>query len=193
MFRAMNVITLSFAQRSDQTRKTSFAGISAPCHGWVARGDVLVTRAREMIHVLTSIPRAEYLSSEVLLPGQRPTGRHQLYSYLRYAERLNEVFEDWHKNMETAKRGSKPILSISETAYKSMVAEALGERLHKDHGIGSTVYWGNDGFCIDIALTHPELPFDVTLGLLTDFTRYLKTPDPIIELTWVKTGQGESR
>jgi hypothetical protein len=41
------------------------------------------------------------------------------------------------------------------------------------------VYWGNDGFCVDVALTHPALPADVTIGLITDFTRYTKTPDPI--------------
>ena len=59
------------------------------------------------------------------------------------------------------------------------MAEAVGHHLRDKEGIGSTVYWGNDGFCIDVALTHPTLPFDVTLGVLTDFTRYLKTPDPI--------------
>ena len=59
------------------------------------------------------------------------------------------------------------------------MAEAIGRRLFEQHAIGSTVYWGNDGFCVDVALSHPRAPAGVTLGVLTDFTRYLKTPDPI--------------
>ena len=45
--------------------------------------------------------------------------------------------------------------------------------------MGSTVHWGNDGFMVDVALTHPTMPEDVTLGVLTDFNRYRNTPDPI--------------
>jgi hypothetical protein len=46
--------------------------------------------------------------------------------------------------------------------------------------VGSTVYWGNDGFRVDLALTHPALPEDVTIGVLADFTRYRKSSDPVI-------------
>ncbi len=55
----------------------------------------------------------------------------------------------------------------------------MGGFLREKHGIGSTVHWGNDGFMIDAALTHPLMPEDVTLGVMTDFNRYRNTPDPI--------------
>ena len=41
------------------------------------------------------------------------------------------------------------------------------------------MHWGNDGFCVDAAIVHPALPADVTIGVLTDFNRFAKTPDPI--------------
>jgi len=51
--------------------------------------------------------------------------------------------------------------------------------LRVDEKIGSTVHWGNDGFMVDVALTHPLMPEDVTLGVVTDFNRYRNTTDPI--------------
>jgi len=147
--------------------------------GGERRLNVLVTRAREMIHVLTSIPRSEYVSPEPLAEGQRPTGRHQLYAYLRYAERLAQLFEEWQRGIETARRDAEARCEIARTSSPSRVAESLARRLFEDRAVGSTVYWGNDGFCVDVALTHPALPADVTLGVLADFTRYVKTPDPI--------------
>lgn len=32
--------------------------------------------------------------------------------------------------------------------------------------------WGNDGFCVDIAVQHPRKPEDVTIGVLCDMTRF---------------------
>ncbi len=52
------------------------------------RLNVLVTRAREMIHVVTSIPRQEYAVLPEIQPGQAPNGRWLLYAYLQYAEQL---------------------------------------------------------------------------------------------------------
>ena len=171
------IISTTFGPDAQGKFRRNFGALSRV--GGERRLNVLVTRARSMIHVLTSIPRQEYHAAEPLIEGQRLTGRQQLYAYLRYAERLHEVFENWQKEIETAKQECIAKCDIAQTAHRSSVAEALGNRLHQEHGISSTVYWGNDGFCIDVALTHPVLPFDVTLGLLTDFTRYLKTPDPI--------------
>jgi len=171
------IICTTFGLDANGKFRRNFGALSRT--GGERRLNVLVTRAREMIHVLTSIPRSEYISTESLGAGQRPTGRHFLYSYLRYAEHLHDVFEQWQKQIETAKRGAVPKCEMAPSSNPSAVAEVMGNRLLKDHGIGSTVYWGNDGFCVDVALTNPDLPADVTIGVLTDFTRYLKTPDPI--------------
>ena len=82
--------------------------------------------------------------------------------------------------MDHQARGKALVQCVKgETSRSSTLVEAVGGSLHAEHGVGSTLYWGNDGFCVDVALTHPELGADVTLGVLADFTRYQKTPDPI--------------
>ena len=171
------IISTTFGPDPQGKFRRNFGALSRT--GGERRLNVLVTRARSRIHVLTSIPRAEYLGSETVPEGQRLTGRHQLYGYLRYAERLEESFDSWQKQIESARAGRVQGCQVVASGQPSPVAEALGRRLLEGHGIGSTVHWGNEGFCIDVALTHPGLPFDVTVGVLTDFTRYLKTPDPI--------------
>lgn len=171
------IISTTFGLDPDGKFRRNFGALSRI--GGERRLNVLVTRAREMIHVLTSIPRTEYLSVGPVSSGERPTGRHFLYSYLRYAERLEELFEQWQKGIETAKKDAAAKCEVGPTSTPSAVAEVIGTKLYESHGIGSTVYWGNDGFCVDVALTHPALPADVTIGVLTDFTRYIKTPDPI--------------
>jgi hypothetical protein len=47
------------------------------------------------------------------------------------------------------------------------------------HELSSEVHWGNDGFGVDLALTHPNAPADVTLGVLCDATRFDKAPDRV--------------
>ncbi len=185
------IISTTFALDAENKFRRNFGALSRV--GGERRLNVLVTRAREMIHVLTSIPRSEYLDTTPLNEGQRPSGRHQLYAYLRYAERLGELFEEWHRGIETAKRDTTVSCEVSPTGNPSPVAESLAKSLFDPRGIGSTVYWGNDGFCVDVALTNPTLPADVTIGLLADFTRYTKTPDPIAWeqfRTTVLTAQG---
>ena len=171
------IISTTFGPDAAGKFRRNFGALSRL--GGERRLNVLVTRAREMIHVLTSIPRSEYVSPEPLAEGQRPTGRHQLYAYLRYAERLAQLFEEWQRGIETAQRDAATRCNVAPTSAPSLVAESLARQLFERHGVGSTVYWGNDGFCVDVAFTHPAWPADVTFGLLTDFTRYSKTPDPI--------------
>jgi hypothetical protein len=55
------------------------------------------------------------------------------------------------------------------------------------------VHWGNDGFCVDVALRHPTRPDDVTVGVLCDGTRYPKATDRVewdLFRTSVLEGQG---
>jgi hypothetical protein len=171
------IISTTFGTDAKGKFRRNFGALSRA--GGERRLNVLVTRARSMIHVLTSIPRPEYASPEPLADGQRPTGRHQLYAYLRYAEGLQARFEEWQTDIETAQRNAAATCQAQPTRHASKVAEALGQHLLDGHNIGSTIYWGNDGFCVDVALANPALPADVTIGVLADFTRYLKTPDPI--------------
>ncbi|MFN0128568.1 MAG: AAA domain-containing protein [Verrucomicrobiales bacterium] len=143
------------------------------------RLNVLVTRAREAVHVLTSIPAAEYATAEPAPPGQIPNGRLQLYAYLRYAEKLAGLFHNYQEELEKMRRDAAPELKSWPSATPSPMAAALAHTLLNRHHTGSHLHWGNDGFCIDVACIHPLLPADVTVGVLTDFSRFHKTPDPI--------------
>ncbi|MEN3941744.1 AAA domain-containing protein [Prosthecobacter sp. SYSU 5D2] len=143
------------------------------------RLNVLVTRARDAVHVLTSIPTAEYTTVEATPPGQLPNGRLQLYAYLRYAEKLAEFFTNYQEELEKMRRDTLPELKNWDTSTPSPLATAFGKTLLEKHQTGSHVHWGNEGFCVDVACIHPLMPADVTVGVLTDFTRFHKTPDPI--------------
>ncbi|HWB01515.1 MAG TPA: AAA domain-containing protein, partial [Verrucomicrobiales bacterium] len=143
------------------------------------RLNVLVTRARSAIHVLTSIPVSEYSAVEQTPPGTIPNGRLQLYAYLRYAEALGRQYADYQDELERMKRDTLPELKVWPTATPSPLASAMGRNLLEERNTGSHVHWGNDGFCVDVACTHPLMPADVTVGVLTDFSRFHKTPDPV--------------
>lgn len=143
------------------------------------RLNVLVTRARDAVHVITSIPVSEYSSVEAVPSGQLPNGRLQLYAYLRYAESLAQLFEQYQEELEKMRRDTKPEVKHWSSVTPSSVAAAVGAALLQKHNTGSHVHWGNEGFCMDVACIHPLLPADVTVGVLTDFSRFHKTPDPI--------------
>lgn len=171
------IICTTFGPDKDGKFRRNFGALSRA--GGERRLNVLVTRARDMVHIFTSIPRPEYVSPAPLTDGQRMTGRHYLYGYLRYAEYLDGIFEKWRQEVNALHGEAMTSTEINQSSYPSQVAEGVGNWLSNKYGIGNRVYWGNDGFCVDVALTHPGHPADVTIGVLTDFTRYAKTPDPI--------------
>ena len=137
------------------------------------RLNVLVTRARSAIHVFTSIPAAEYHAITATPPGAQPNGRLLLYAYLRYIESLARVSEP------DTPGAVPPELKIRSSSVPSRLAESMGRTLLAQHQTGAHIHWGNDGFCVDLACIHPQQPAEVTVGVLTDFSRFHKTPDPI--------------
>lgn len=171
------VICTTFAPNPEGKFRRNFGALSGGGGG--RRLNVLVTRARDAIHLITSIPRSEYAALPSVQPGQLPNGRFYLYSYLRYAEALAKEVEDWRFHLETLRAASKAECRIQKVESPSRVAQSLGHLLRDQMNLGTIVHWGNDGFCIDAALSHPDLPADVTLGILADFNRFSKTPDPI--------------
>jgi hypothetical protein len=140
------------------------------------RLNVLVTRAREAIHLITSIPRHEYLAVPVLASGQSPNGSHLLFSYLNYAESLQAIYAK--AAAEAApKVVSEPTVDIQLSRIPSVQAEQMAETLRQRFSLSSKVHWGNEGFCVDVALVHPSKIEDVTIGVMCDGTRYDKTDD----------------
>ncbi|HET6248672.1 MAG TPA: AAA domain-containing protein [Tepidisphaeraceae bacterium] len=189
------------------------------------RLNVLVTRAREKVHVVTSVPREAYHSLPQLDPGQTPGGAWLLLAYLKYAEDVGrpgkvdgEVAADAGDAVATAiptgeaadanrGMGGPPMASalpeghgraarataeeapatqqtpapvhIFPSKSPSLFAESLAQRLAVDHGLSSDVHWGNEGFCVDVALHNPDDPSDVTIGVLCDAARFAAADDPM--------------
>jgi hypothetical protein len=142
------------------------------------RLNVLVTRAREMVHLVTSIPSGIYNARPEVPSGSGPSGGWLLFAYLAYAELLERVYaEAQHDDGEKEERGAE--CRVLQTKYPSELARALGQLLTREHGIGSDVHWGNDGFAVDAALVHPEREDDVTIGVLCDGSRFAKAADRV--------------
>jgi hypothetical protein len=150
---------------------------------------------------VTSIPPAEYANLPPIPEGQQATGRWLLYAYLNYAQRLQALYE---RPKATEARDGEPLADESadepapdaqhpklvpaangevqflETRTPSRLAEALAARLSASAGIGSDVYWGNEGFGIDLVLRGgEETPGGVTAAVLCDLTRFGGTDDPV--------------
>ena len=161
------IISTTFGPDKGGKFRRNFGALSQP--GGERRLNVLVTRAREQVHVLTSIPRDEYSSVTAVPTG---TGRHHLYGYLNYSERASRA-------LEVRPDQPRPEVTrciVQPTAQASAAARSVGRELWQKHGVGSIVHWGNEGFMIDVALHSRG---GLTVGVLIDFNRYRRTPDSI--------------
>ena len=147
------------------------------------RLNVLATRARQEVHLVTSIPREIYLNLPEIPGDQSPGGGWLLFAFLAYAERMAEAYEEAHELREETESAPEtmitPQVQVRPTRFPSAFAVHLAEHLVEDRQIGSDVHWGNDGFCVDLALHHPHRADDVTIGVLCDGTRYLPAEDPV--------------
>lgn len=159
------------------------------------RLNVLVTRARERVHLVTSVPRDAYAAVPPVPDGMTPSGGWLLMEYLRHAEMVTALYDSSEKNTQADASADPSAAEFieSETRTPSVVALALGERLMLKHGAGSIAHWGNEGFCIDLALRHPRSPSAVTIGVLCDTCRYTGAEDPVewdLFRTGILTGLG---
>jgi hypothetical protein len=160
------------------------------------RLNVLVTRAREEVHIVTSIPAEAYRAVAPVPPGQSPGGAWLLFAYLHYAEQLAAEYEQAQRILEAANApdresegsaSAKPQAAeapaanvyVRKSRWPSPLAASLGQHVATTHHIGSDVHWGNDGFCVDVALHHPARAEDVTVGVLCDTSRFGQAQDPV--------------
>ncbi|MBI5546922.1 MAG: DNA helicase, partial [Deltaproteobacteria bacterium] len=143
------------------------------------RLNVLVTRARQEVHLVTSIPREVYAALAPLEPGQVPSGAWLLFSYLQWAEQLERDYAEEGERLAQAEAVRKVVVRERETKAGSALARALARQIAQKKGVGADVHWGNEGFCVDVALHHPSRAEDVTVGILCDGTRFAKAPDRV--------------
>ncbi len=167
------------------------------------RLNVLVTRAREAVHVVTSIPPDAYRNLPPLGDHQTPGGGWLLFAYLRFAEQLAPLYEtppregasaEPHGGNGSPVAGGEPASTVHEhpTASPSSLARSVADRLAARHGVPSDLYWGNEGFCVDVALRENDQPESFTVGVLCDGTRYTASGDPT-EWDIFRTGVLESQ
>jgi hypothetical protein len=138
---------------------------------------VLVTRAREQVHLVTSIPPEAYRSLPEVPPGQSPGGPWLLFAYLKYAEELTRAFAAAPAVAPAQGVRGEPEILVQPTPQPSRLAQALARKLAEAHGVGGDVHWGNEGFCVDLALHLPHQPGRVTAGVLCDVTRFAAADD----------------
>jgi hypothetical protein len=139
----------------------------------------LITRARDELHVVTSIPRSAYATLPKIPSGSTPGGGWLLFAYLAFAEQLQSEYETAHRILENTPPTQQATVNPRPSRTPSQFARALAAQLVKQHNAGSDVHWGNDGFCVDIAMHHPQRAEDVTAGVLCDTTRYAGSDDPV--------------
>jgi hypothetical protein len=142
------------------------------------RLNVLVTRAREEVHLVTSIPAEVYRALAPVETGRTPNGAWLLFAYLKHSEELAAVYLKESERLQLAQVAKEPRVLVHESASGSAFAQALASGLAR-RGVSSEVHWGNDGFCVDLALSHPTRAEDVTIGVLCDAARFERARDKV--------------
>ncbi len=170
------IISTTYGPDKSGKFRRNFGPVGKPGGG--RRLNVLVTRAREQLHIVTSIPRSEYATLPPVPQGQSPSGTWLLFAYLNHCERMQEDYETAWRILKNARAAEQESVNPRPSKTPSQFAKALAGRLVTLHNVGSDVHWGNDGFCVDLAVHHPERAEDVSIGILCDTTRY-GTDDPV--------------
>ncbi len=73
--------------------------------------------------------------------------------------------------------GAQP--HVNPTRAPSIFVEAMARRLAADRNLPSQVYWGNDGFCVDLLLHDPAGGVPPSAAVLCDAARYPAAEDPM--------------
>ncbi len=130
------------------------------------RLNVLVTRAREAVHLLTSIPRSEYAALPQPPEGTAPGGGWLLFAYLQFADALAA--------RASSNSGPSPLAMVSDgSANASPVARALSQHLSRICPEADTALnCGNEGFRIDLAHLPAGVPTSEAIGVICDGSRY---------------------
>ncbi|MBU6412688.1 MAG: DUF4011 domain-containing protein [Planctomycetes bacterium] len=182
------IISTTYGPDEQGKFRRNFGPLNQPGGG--RRLNVLVTRARHEIHLITSIPRGQYTSLTPVPANSAPTGGWLLFAYLNYALNLRDDYNhsrqlsgviDTHRDDPSLP--ALPTLTRNPTKSPSALVEAFAHSLLSHGSQGGEIYWGNDGFAVDHALAHPEpaerLRGMVTVGVQCDFARFSLAQDQV--------------
>ena len=137
------VISTTYGPNEQGKFRRNFGPVSQGGGG--RRLNVLVTRARHEVHLVTSIPDAEFASLPPVPAGQQPTGRWLLYAYLHYADALDAVYKAAADESDAADIVSGP--STAPSPFVDALARAAAGGARSVHS-----YWGGDGLGLDLVV-----------------------------------------
>jgi hypothetical protein len=183
-------IIISTTYGPDETGKfyRRFGPLVQPGGG--RRLNVLVTRARHEIHLVTSIPRSEFTALPPIPANSQPGGGWLLFAYLKFALELQQKYGGARAalgDIDAARNNPDldvpPQLEHQATKAPSQVAESLARILMSRGSPGGMVYWGNDGFAVDHAMAHgngvERAKGQVSIGVQCDFSRFPLVQDRV--------------
>lgn len=143
------------------------------------RLNVLVTRARQEVHLVTSIPPEVYRDLPSVPTGQTPTGGWLLFAYLAFAERLAKEYDASRDEDAPGAKAPTPQVIVHASRSPSLFAEALARRVAAEEAATAEVHWGNDGFCIDVTIDGNNHGEAAPLGVLCDGARFPFADDAV--------------
>ena len=163
------IISTTFGADEKGVFRRHFGVLNRPGGG--RRLNVLVTRARRQVHVVTSIPRTEYAAMAPVPAGALASGRYHLYAYLAYAAGLPDLaglaVNDGFQALRPQPVGG------------GVLWQPLAGHLRSRLPVQTAVQWGSEGLCMDVALAgiHPQGA--ISGGVLVDFSRYARAGDVV--------------
>lgn len=182
------IISTTYGPDDSGKFRRNFGPLNMPGGG--RRLNVLVTRARHEIHLITSVPRSQFISLPIVPADSTPGGGWLLFAYLNFALQLQQASASRQDNATDHRITSAQIQNIAQphivrgtTRSPSQLVESFAESLLRHGSPGGSVYWGNDGFAIDHALAHHDavarMRGAVSLGIQCDFARFALAQDQV--------------
>ncbi|MEY9927806.1 very-short-patch-repair endonuclease [Catenulispora sp. GP43] len=145
-----DVIVLSVGYGPDENGKLTMAFGPMNLQGGERRLNVAVTRARQLVEVVSSIHGAQ------IEDGNSVSRRH-FKRYLEYAEHGPSIFT----------RGSESSVGDPDSPFEESVIRVL-----RSWGIDAVPQVGVAGYRIDIGIPHPDKPGALVLGVECDGAMY---------------------
>ncbi len=152
--------------------------------GGERRLNVIITRARDVVEVVSSIPETEYMTLASAPDGTKPTGSWHFMDYLRYAREVSssagitgqQVLPDGDESANVPK--PKPAAeSKSSKVSRSQLTDTLAAHLLRQYQLNPVTYLGTEGFQIDMAFPAQSGDQAPSNGIQIDGSRYTKASD----------------
>lgn len=132
------IISTTFGKREDGTFLQNFGPLTKK--GGYRLLNVIITRAKERLHIVTSIPSEYYLKYEDLLTHEGNDGKAIFYAYLVYAKAVSDndialkelVLSSISRNVD-ALNVSREDLELTESPFEEEVYQRMTKYIPKEY------------------------------------------------------------